>query len=119
MSEKINTLDVFFLVVLSSSIILVIVGLVGGLDGVTEKQASLTELKEVVKPYYVTAMDGSKVLIIPQLDNSFIFYRDKDDDGWADTEGKGFFLFDLSRRTEENTLPEKEISMESMKKKYS
>lgn len=61
-----------------------------------------------------TAFDGSLVLVIPDEDNGFIFYRDKNRDGLADTFGRGFYMMGLSQRTSEDSLYRKENMVDLM-----
>lgn len=70
--------------------------------------------------YFVEAFDSSRVLVIPMpfTDVGYIFYRDKNHDGWADSKGKGFYMLDISRTIEEHDLASKKFHMDSLYKKY-
>jgi len=61
---------------------------------------------QLVAPYPLQEHEGS----------SYIFFRDRDNDGYADTKGKGFYMFDLSRKIEEVDLPQKKYKMEDLQK---
>ena len=94
------------------------------------------------KPYaeYFTALDGSKVLVVAdpstigaihRVDkegnlilkketNYFKFYRDKDNDGWADSRGESLYWQDgVSEIIREVDVPDKTYNLEEIKKKYS
>jgi len=80
-----------------------------------------TTLRESREPYTVTAFDGSVVLVIPDRfqNGAFRFYRDRDDDGYADTKGKGFYMFDLSRTLSEDEIPQGKYAIDKLKEEYS
>lgn len=86
-------------------------GLAGILAG-CERQES----KEVIKSqtpvyetseqfYYSKAMDGSTVLVINQPTGAFVFYRDRDNDGFADSKGRGVYWQEIPKIYEEVSLP--------------
>lgn len=82
---------------------------------------SETETNDAITPYFVEAFDGSQVLVAPYplqkySGSSYIFFRDRDNDGYADTKGKGFYMFDLSKKIEEKNLPQKKYKMEDLYK---
>lgn len=80
-------------------------------------KTSVPEEKIIPRPHKVQGFDGSTIIVIPRSDGNFYFYRDKDNDGLADTRGEGFYMFDLSRRTREEPLSPKE-KMGSITKQY-
>jgi len=58
---------------------------------VTNQTATAQSTKAPTR-YIKTAFDGTRVLVEENpVENQFSFYRDKDNDGWADTQGKGFY----------------------------
>lgn len=63
--------------------------------------------------------DVSMVFIIPDSAGcGFKFYRDSDQDGCFDSYGGGFYMLGLSRRFQENPLPDSTYALEDFKKKY-
>lgn len=90
--------------------------------------------------YYVTALDGSKVLVVADPStvgtihrvnkegniilkketNYFKFYRDKDHDGWADSKGESLYWSDgLADIIREEDVPDKTYNLEEIKEQYS
>lgn len=81
----------------------------------TEVANAPTKTTQVYRPEYVTAFNSSKVLVLPQENGNFTFYRDKDNDGYADTRGTGVYLAwgsGLSNIFSEVELPHKRYRME-------
>ncbi len=76
---------------------------------------------QLVQPYYVTAFDNSTLLVVPDSsqENVFTFYRDKDNDGYADTYGEGFYMLGLSETIREEALPSRKYLLEDLKRNHS
>jgi putative SOS response-associated peptidase YedK len=72
------------------------------------------------EPYFVFALDSSRVLVIPDhfSETGFMFFRDQNRDGYAETKGSGFFMLGLSEFFEEYDLDQR-CSMDSLKNSYS
>ena len=63
------------------------------------------------------AIDNSKVLVIPKSTGSFNFYRDTNNDGYADTKGEGFYMLGLSEILEEDSIRYEKVNIDSLYKK--
>ena len=50
------------------------------------------------------AFNGSEVIVQETADGKFYFYRDSDNDGFADTKGSGFYMMGLARLFDEDKV---------------
>lgn len=64
------------------------------------------------------ALDGSRVISWNHPNGTFLFYRDIDNDGWADTYGDGVSWMGVSRISSEDSVNSETYSMDNLAKKF-
>lgn len=88
-----------------------LVGLVAlaGCGGDKDREKNnIRELSIDTRAHLTRAFDGSKVFVIPDSSGGFSFYRDLNNDDFADTYGRGFYMLGLSRTLDERNLSPEE-----------